>query len=93
MTTLHRLNENRNTGDGYKAPSGTLKQYVDAIRLTAEKYSLPVLDLYANAGIYPDIEASKNAWTADGLHPNDAGYKKIAGIIQKFLENSYYEKN
>lgn len=93
MTPLHRINENRNTGDGYKTPSLTLKGYVDIIRETAEKYSLPVLDLYADSGIYPDNEISKNTWTADGLHPNDAGYRKIAGMIKKFLENSYYEKN
>ena len=92
VTPLHRLNDKRNTGDGYKKPSGSLSDYVGAIRLVAEKYSLPVLDLYANAGICPDIEASKNLWTADGLHPNDAGYRKIAGIMQAFLENAYYEK-
>ena len=92
VTPLHRLNDKRNTGDGYKKPSGSLSDYVGAIRLVAEKYSLPVLDLYANAGLCPDVEASKNLWTADGLHPNDAGYRKIAGIMQAFLENAYYEK-
>ena len=92
MTPLHRTNETRNTGDGYKKPSRTLKGYVDAIKEVAEKYSVPVLDLYSVSGIYPENEKSRNAWTADGLHPNDAGYKKIAGIVQKFLENSYYEK-
>ena len=93
MTPLHRTNETRNTGDGYKKPSRTLKGYVDAIREVAEKYSLPVLDLYSNSGIYPENEISRETWTADGLHPNDAGYKKIAGMVKKFLENSYYEKD
>lgn len=93
MTPLHRTNETRNTGDGYKKPTLTLKGYVDAIKEVAEKYSLPVLDLYAIGGIYPENEINRNTWTADGLHPNDAGYKKIAGMVQKFLENSYYEKN
>ncbi len=93
MTPLHRANENRNTGDGYKIPKLSLKGYVDIIREVAEKYSIPVLDLYSNSGIYPDNEINKNMWTVDGLHPNDAGYRKIAGIVKKFLENSYYEKN
>ena len=52
-----------------------------------------MLDLYAIGGIYPENEINSNTWTVDGLHPNDAGYKKIAGMVQKFLENSYYEKN
>lgn len=92
MTPLHRLNEERNTGDGYKKPSLPLRGYVDLIRLAAEKYSLPVLDLYASSGICPDNEINKNVWTADGLHPNDAGNKKIAGMVRVFLENSYYER-
>lgn len=93
MTPLHRANEKRNTGDGYKKPSLPLKGYVDLIKLAAEKYSIPVLDLYSVSGICPENEINKNVWTVDGLHPNDAGYKKIAGIVRAFLENSYYEKN
>ena len=92
MTPLHRVNETRTTGDGYKPPMLTLKGYSDIIKEVAEKYALPVLDLYANSGIYPDIEESKLAWTTDGLHPNDAGHAKLSGMIAKFLENSHYEK-
>lgn len=91
MTPLHRTNEQRLTGDGYKKPSLPLSGYVSIIREVAEKYSLPVLDFYANASIYPDNEISKNTWTADGLHPNDAGYAKLAGMIAAFLKNNYYK--
>ena len=60
MTPLHRVNELRNTGDGNKEENlAILKEYVDIIREVAEYYSLPVLDLYKNSGIQPEIEEIK----------------------------------
>ncbi|MBP5256572.1 MAG: SGNH/GDSL hydrolase family protein, partial [Clostridia bacterium] len=48
MTPLHRLFEERTNGDACQKAhhTGNLKRYVDAIKAAAEKYSLPVLDLY-----------------------------------------------
>jgi len=92
MTPLHRANEERVTGDGFKPPMLPLSGYVDIIREMAGKYSLPVLDFYATSGIYPDIEESKLAWTTDGLLPNNDGYEKLTGMIISFLESNYYEK-
>ena len=64
----------------------TLKDYVDKIKLTAEYYSLPVLDLFSTGGIQPCIPAQKAAFCPDGLHPNDAGNRKIAERLKTFLE-------
>ena len=44
----------------------------------AEYYSLPVLDLWAGAGIQPRIPVMKAMYMPDGLHPNDAGYAALA---------------
>ena len=82
LTPLHRENENApSMGNGLP-----LKNYVDQIKITAEQYSIPVLDLYAMGGICPDIPEQKAALCPDGLHPNDAGYLKIAARIKGFLE-------
>ena len=89
MTPLHRINEQRLTGDGYKPAMLPLKGYVDIIREVAEKYSIPVLDLYKNAGIYPDFEEHRVAYAPDGLHPNDRGHRKLALLVKNFLEQNY----
>lgn len=82
MTPLHRENEtipNPTTGK-------ILKDYVDMIKKIAEQYSIPVLDLYATACIFPDIEEHKKKFCPDGLHPNDAGSLKIAERLKYYLE-------
>lgn len=82
LTPIHREgDQNPNALHGK-----TLKDYVDAIRLTAEFYSLPVLDLFAMAGICPNIPAHKQAFCPDGLHPNDAGNRILAEKIKAYLE-------
>lgn len=64
-----------------------LRDYVHAIKEVAEYYSIPVLDLFKNLGICPDVEVQKNLFCPDGLHPNDAGNKLIALKLKSFLEN------
>ena len=83
MTPLHR--EGENTPSAFNQLP--LKAYVDKIKETAEYYSIPVLDIYANGGICPDIPQQKELYVPDGLHPNDAGAEKIARKIKVFLEN------
>jgi lysophospholipase L1-like esterase len=59
-----------------------LVDYVDAIIEVAALYSVPVLDLYRCSGIMPENAID---FLADGLHPNDAGYEKIANAMAHFL--------
>lgn len=66
-------------------PSLPLQAYVDVITETAKDYSIAVLDLYRELGIDPNREADRIAYTADGLHFNDAGHRVIAEKLQTFL--------
>lgn len=84
MTPLHRSDENRPIGK----EGVVLADYADAIRRAANSFSVPVLDLYAQAGIYPDIAVSRERYAPDGLHPNDRGHGKIADMIEAFLRGS-----
>lgn len=83
MTPLHREGENIPNASNHLP----LKSYVDQIIETAGYYSVPVLDIYRNGGICPDIPAQKEKFVPDGLHPNDAGAEKIARTIKSFLEH------
>lgn len=82
MTPLHCSNE-----DKPSSQNEPLKTYVEIIREVAEYYSLPVLDMYENSGIQPNIPANSQAYTVDGLHPNDAGYELISELVIKFLKS------
>lgn len=62
-----------------------LKDYNEAIMSVGEHYHFPVLDLYHVFGINKLNYAN---WLADGLHPNDAGYAKLANIIGNFIARS-----
>ncbi len=85
MTPLHRCGE-RNIPLKPKGQYGILKEYVDIIREVAEYYSLPVLDLYAESGLQPEIPQIKEKYVPDGLHPNDNGNAVIAHKLKRFLE-------
>jgi len=78
MTPLHRATENR-------ANRPSLIEFVKAIREVAEFYSIPILDLYASAGIQPQLEAHKVRFAPDGLHPNNAGAEKLADRLGAYL--------
>ena len=86
MTPLHRLDEDRSSCPNKNADSKPLRVYVNIIREVAEYYSLPVLDMYANSGIQPELKEIRDAFVPDGTHPNDAGYALIAQKLKRFLE-------
>lgn len=61
----------------------TLRQYCDTIAEIAKKYNLKVIDMFNDSGIN---QSNINQLTIDGLHPNDAGYQKIADVIINYLQ-------
>ena len=83
MTPVHRFNE-KNVHGFYGKP---LSEYVQMIRDVCEAYSIPVCDLYKNAGIYADDPVQRNLYIPDGLHPNDAGHELIAARLTSFLKS------
>lgn len=87
VTPLHRLNEDNPRGEGNKATDiAALKEYVEIIREVAEYYSLPVLDLYKNSGLQPNVQIINEKYFADGLHPNDLGHAVLARKIARIIE-------
>ena len=81
MTPLRKANDTAPNTAGF-----TLKQYRDAIIDMCEDYSIPVLDLYAKGGCHPNIGAWRDANLPDGLHPNQAYYRKLALQIAQFIQ-------
>ena len=85
MTPLHRFDER-----DYKSTKiykgRRLDEYVSAIREVCAYYSVPVLDLYATAGMNPCIQEQSELFFADGLHPNDNGYRRIAERLEGFFK-------
>lgn len=86
MTPLHRLLENSKIING-KETDITLKDYVDAIKEVAQYYSLPVLDLYSESGLQPNVKSNCEYYFSDGLHPNDNGHAHIAEVLGMYLES------
>ena len=80
MTPIHRENDL-----APKLAGVPLVTYVNIMKETAQYYGLPVLDLFACAGIQPSIPAQKKAFCPDGLHPNDAGNRRLADRLTAFL--------
>lgn len=64
-----------------------LKDYVNAIRENAERFSFPVLDLYRVSGMQPQIQAVRESFMPDGLHPNDAGHRKVYAAVESFIKS------
>lgn len=88
LTPLHRTKEDNPRGERNKTYDvGTLKTYVEIIREVAEYYSLPILDLYKESGLQPNVPIINEKYFAGGLHPNDEGHKILARKIAKFLES------
>ena len=87
MTPLHRIGkEMMPFNEAGVRRAGVLKDYVDAIRDIAEFYSVPVVDLFAQSGLQPRVKILRELYMPDGLHPNDAGHRKIADRLMALLD-------
>lgn len=63
----------------------SLIHYVDGIQLIAKDFEIPVLDLYHELGIDPNLAEHREKYAPDGLHFNDAGHAKLAAVLRDFL--------
>ena len=64
-----------------------LLDYVEVIQETAKQFHFTVLDLYHRLGIDPHDPEHYAAYTADGLHFNDAGHGILAQRLKEFIES------
>ena len=78
VTPLRRRTETAN------AHGITLADIANAEIEVAKYYGVPVYDLYHEGGLNPAINAQGNAYTADGLHPNQNGINLF--LIPKLTE-------
>lgn len=74
-----------NWGANLNSQGVTLEQVTDAIIKVCNKYSIPVLDLFRNSGMFASNATFKTAYMPDGLHPNSAGHVLLADKIANFL--------
>ena len=70
---------------------------VELVRQIGKKYGLPVIDLYENSGVTNENADLFYVTIADDctqVHPNQAGYKKMAECIVSVLDSTYiFTKN
>lgn len=81
------LTPSRRAGDVPSNDRTPLKAFVDVIVQKAEKYGIPVLNLYEKLGINPNIKEDCEKYTTDGLHLNNAGHAVLAECVIEFLNN------
>lgn len=61
-----------------------VESYVEAVKEAGSVWSVPVIDLHALSGLYPMEEEGAQYYAnpqRDRLHPNDAGYRRIARTL------------
>lgn len=60
------------------ATSGKFEVLYDLMVQMLNKWSIPYLDLYKNSGLNSELDVIRSAYflSADGLHPNEAGYRQ-----------------
>ena len=60
-------------------------QYVEAVRQAGNVWSVPVIDLYALSGLYPNLNSNTVYFhdaATDRLHPNANGHRRIAETLE-----------
>jgi len=69
-----------------------LDDYVHVLKRAGEIWSVPVVDLYSNSGLFPLYDEYTKYFAnpnTDRLHPNDLGHRRIADILKSEVFNKY----
>ncbi|MBQ6829548.1 MAG: SGNH/GDSL hydrolase family protein [Clostridia bacterium] len=89
ISPLHRVDEDN--CEAQHRPTDRvphrLADYRRAIFEVMEYYAIPVLDLYAVSGIQPRVSVIRERLMPDGVHPNEAGYARLADRVEGFLRS------
>ena len=81
ITPLHRSDES-------SIPrKKSLSEYVEVIRRMAADFSLPVLDMWKNDTLNPNVADHGKKYFSDGLHPNDEGHALFGEAVAEFLQS------
>lgn len=88
ITPLHRIEEDGTICEGRQMVA-PLKAYVEIEKEVAEYFGFPVIDLFATSGFQPNLDYIREAYTTDGLHPNDAGHEMLLRKVEGALSNIY----
>jgi lysophospholipase L1-like esterase len=75
-----------NDGSGDIRTNEKIEPYRQAVRDLAKYFGLPCLHLDEEFGIN---EYNSTVYMADGLHPNDAGNRRMGKIFDKFIKRSF----
>lgn len=84
---LHRKGEEQTILKGGVMTSVTLAQYILALREVLEFYSISYLNLYEEGKTPQELAEGMKTYLADGLHPNDTGYRLLADMVIAFLKS------
>ena len=78
---IYRFNDDDPLGDHYRyKPTMPLQGYRDLMTEIISRYNIEVLDIKDLVGKPKDTK-----YFDDGLHPNDAGHRKITEILANFI--------
>ena len=95
VTPLHRYGFGTSKILGTKftydnIPNGvgaTLENYVNAVKNVCKNNGVSVIDLYTESTLDPTEAEAREQYMPDGLHPNAAGHKVIAEIIESHIRS------
>ena len=94
LTPIHRSTFGNTYREDQKNQVGLyLEDYVECIKEAGRNFSIPVIDLWNESGLFPMNEANAEIYFTpshpDLLHPNANGHQRIAFTIAKHLKNMY----
>lgn len=72
--------------DAVNANGKTLKEYCDIIKEVCSKYSIPVLDMYSESGLVPQLTSQAGFFSSDKIHPNRYGAEIMARRVCGWLK-------
>jgi lysophospholipase L1-like esterase len=69
----------------------TYTDFSDASKLVAQYYGLPFADLHGECGFnaFTMEDSPNNIYSADHIHPNAAGAKRIAEVVSRAFEKAF----
>ena len=89
ITPLHFDNDEQEVNSRGAERKGGLLAYVNAIKAVAKEFGIPVIDAFNDWNMKPIIDKENDPYfSADGLHPNDNGHRRIAEKIVEFFEGN-----